>query len=313
MSAQFRMIIRLAVSILLLAGLSPAAFAHPGTGIVEDARGNIYYTDLEQVWRIAPDGSRSVVVPNVHTHELHLDSAGNLYGEHTWYQGEATDRWGWRAWRRSPDGRIAVDVPPTVGVRSDYSFVRDSAGNMYYADSEGYVVRRKPDGARARLSDRKFGDIRSMIVSPGGVVHLIAAGHLWRIEPGGATRRLAAGLSEQLADQPPVPERHRVMGLWGDRRGNVYAAIWGGRKVKRIDPRGRIAVVARSALPWSPSGGMVARDGRLWLLEYSVDNQARVRPADEPRAGRSWLWIGGAALLLAVPAALWWSRRSRPI
>ena len=147
---------------------SGMALAHPGTGIVEDGKGNIYYTDLEQVWRIAPDGSRSVAVPDVHTHELYIDAEDNLHGEHSWYEGEATNRWGWRAWRRSPDGRIAVDVPPTVGVRSDYSFVRDSAGNMYYADSEGYVVRRKPHGARARLSDRKFGEIRSMIVSPGG-------------------------------------------------------------------------------------------------------------------------------------------------
>ena len=298
---------------LLLASFSTAAQAHPGTGIVEDARGNIYYTDLEQVWRVAPDGSRSVVVPDVHTHELHLDSAGNLYGEHTWYEGEATDRWGWRAWRRSPDGRIAVEIPPTAGVRTDYSFVRDSAGNMYYADSGGYVVRRKPGAAGARHSERKFGEIRSMIASPEGVVHLIASDDLWRIEPGGAARRLAAGLSEQLADQPPVPERHRIMGIWSDRRGNVYAAIWGGRMVKRIDPRGRVSVVARSPLPWSPSGGLVAREGRLWLLEYAVDNRARVRPAGEPGARRPWLWLGAAALLLAVPASRWWWRRARPI
>src|SRR5258706_14893452 len=60
---------------LLLAALT--ASAHPPVGIVADARGNIYYSDLAQVWRLSPDGSRTVVVPQVHTHELVLDAAGN--------------------------------------------------------------------------------------------------------------------------------------------------------------------------------------------------------------------------------------------
>ncbi len=289
-----------------------AALAHPGTGIAEDGNGNIYYTDLEQVWRIAPGGTRTVVVSGVHTHELHLDSAGNLHGEHTWYEGEATNRWGYRVWRRSPDGEIANVVPPTAGFRTDYSFVRDAVGNMYSADPEGRVVRRSPDGSKARLSERRFGEIRSILASPDGAVHLIAGGDLWRIERDGAARRLASRLSEQVASQPFVDERHRIMGLWDDRQGNVYAAIWGGQKVKKIDPEGRVTVAARSTFPWSPSGGLVARDGRLWLLEYSVDNAVRIRPADGARNGRLWLWIGGAALLLAAPFLVWrWLRARR--
>ncbi|HEY5722483.1 MAG TPA: hypothetical protein VIT45_09185 [Allosphingosinicella sp.] len=301
----------LAAALLLLAAFP--AIAHPGTGIVEDAKGNIYYTDLEQVWRLAPDGSRTIVVPAVHTHELFIDSEDNLYGEDAWYEGEATDRWGWRAWRRSPDGRIANVVPPTRGSRTDYSFVRDSAGNMYSADSEGRIVRRSPDGTRVRLSARKFGEVRAILASPDGVLHFIAAGDLWRMEPGGAARRLASGLSEQIASQPFVDERHRIMGLWGDREGNVYAAVWGGRKVKRIDPLGRVTVAVRSDSPWSPSGGLVARDGRLWLLEYSVDNAVRIRPAEEQRTGGLWPWIGGAALLLAAPLLAWRWLRARHI
>lgn len=308
---QIRLIAWLATAILLLAAL-PAA-AHPGTGIVEDAQGNIYYTDLEQVWRLAPDGTRTVAVPDVHTHELYLDEAGNLYGEHAWYEGEATHGWGWRAWRRSPDGAIADVVQPTRGFRTHYSFVRDSAGNMYSADSEGFVVRRTPAGTVSRLSAQSFGEVRSMLAGPDGTIHLIAAGTLWRIEPGGAVRKLASGLSEQLASQPFVNERHRVMGLWSDPRGNVYAGIWGGRKVKRIDPRGRVTIAARSTFPWSPSGGLVARDGRLWLLEYSADNAVRVRPADVQANGRLWLWIGGAVLLLAAPLGLWRWRRTRRV
>ena len=32
--------------------------AHPGIGIVKDSKGNIYYTDLKQVWKISSDGSK---------------------------------------------------------------------------------------------------------------------------------------------------------------------------------------------------------------------------------------------------------------
>jgi sugar lactone lactonase YvrE len=300
----------LACLVLLTA---PPALAHPGTGIVEDSKGNIYYTDLERVWRIAPDGSRSVVVPDVHTHELYLDAGDNLYGEHNWYEGEATDRWGYRIWRRSANGRIANVVPPTRGFRTGYSFVRDSSGNMYWADSDGYIVKKGPGGAKARLSDRRFGDVRSLLASPDGLVHLIARGELWRIGPDGAVRKMASGLSEQVASQPFVNERHRIMGLWSDGRGNVYAAVWGGQKVKKIDPQGRVTVAARSTFPWSPSGGLFARDGRLWLLEYSVTNEVRVRPADERRAGQLYLWIGGAVLLLAAPVLAWRWRRAKRV
>jgi streptogramin lyase len=45
-------------------------WGHPGIGIVEDSNGGVFYTDLKQVWRIDPAGNKSVVVRNVHTHEL---------------------------------------------------------------------------------------------------------------------------------------------------------------------------------------------------------------------------------------------------
>jgi hypothetical protein len=67
-----------------------AAYAHPGIGIVVDSRGNVFYTDLQQVWRLAPDGKLEVAVPGVHAHELCLDASDNLYGEHLWYEGDRT-------------------------------------------------------------------------------------------------------------------------------------------------------------------------------------------------------------------------------
>jgi len=36
--------------------ISVLGIAHPGIGIVKDSKGNIFYTDLKQVWKISPDG-----------------------------------------------------------------------------------------------------------------------------------------------------------------------------------------------------------------------------------------------------------------
>lgn len=51
--------------VVLLAG-APAQ-AHPGSGIVQDGRGNIFFTDLKQVWKITPDGQKSVTPPIIFT------------------------------------------------------------------------------------------------------------------------------------------------------------------------------------------------------------------------------------------------------
>jgi streptogramin lyase len=305
---------RLCIWFLALLGFLAAmpAAAHPGTGIVRDEHGNIYYTDLAQVWRVAPDGTRTIAVPDVHTHEVYLDRDGNLYGEHVWYEGEATDRYGSRVWRRSPGGRIEDVVPATTGFRRDYSFVRDAAGTMYWADG-GRVWKRPAGSPTAIASEARFGDIRSMTVGPTGTVHLIDGEDLVAIAPGGKARRVAASLAERTILQPFVNAHHRVMGLWGDPEGNIYVAVWGGQLVKKVDPAGRVSVAARSTFPWSPSGGMVAPDGRLWLLEYSVTNQVRIRPADEARSGQLYLWLTGALALLALPvlAIRAWRRRRR--
>jgi hypothetical protein len=102
----------LVAGILLLPG---AARAHPGVGIVIDSRGNIYYTDLKQVWRIATDGSKSVVVPSVQTHELCFDAQDNLFGEHLCYEGDKTGKWGHRIWQLSSSGKVSPVMPPKEG------------------------------------------------------------------------------------------------------------------------------------------------------------------------------------------------------
>src|SRR5436190_23089468 len=145
-------------SILLLVAVElvavSSAHAHPGVGIVQDSRGNIYYTDLKQVWKLAEGGKKSVAVPNVHTHELCLDNDDNLLGEHLWYEGDATKKWGHRVWRLTKEGALSDLIPAREGFLNDYSFVRDRPGNMYWVDfhERAIIKKRSPDGQIAVLA-----------------------------------------------------------------------------------------------------------------------------------------------------------------
>jgi len=265
-----------------VAAAAPAA-AHPAVDVVIDSRGNVYYSDLKQVWMLAPDGTHTVAVPGVHTHELFVDADDTLFGEHLWYEGEATDRWGHRVWKRTRDGVISEVVPPTAGFRTEYSFDRDGAGNHYFAcTAEGTmgrdrteVRRRAPDGTVAVVA-RGFRSIGWMHASPDGTVLLIDRPAVKRITPGGRVTTLVADANRRvlpaLAD-----ERHDLMGVWPGRSGEVFVARSRTREVLRIAPDGAVSTVSVSPVGWAPSGGIVAADGTQWVLEYSTANSFRVR------------------------------------
>jgi len=79
--------------------------AHPSIAIVKDSKGNIYYSDLGQVWKIG-GGKKSIAVANVHTHELFIDVNDNLVGEHLWYDGDASGKFYHYLWRLEKNGKL---------------------------------------------------------------------------------------------------------------------------------------------------------------------------------------------------------------
>ena len=268
---------RLFAALLLLVP-GATALAHPSVSVVIDSHGAVYYSDLHDVWRISPDGTRSIVVPNVHSHELVLDSVDNLYGEHLWYEGETINKWDYYVWRRSPDGRVQTIYGPKREFRTDYSFVRDAAGNHYWAErgARTTIRQRTPDGVERGIATGPFTDIRWMAARPDGTIFLIDDGRLVRIGSDGATREIVHDLTARSLSRALVERRHSVLGLYPDERGNVYVAVYGAGKVVRVDEGGHVATVATSTMPWSPSG-VAVRNGTLYVLEFSVDNRARLR------------------------------------
>jgi hypothetical protein len=266
------------IALLMLA--VSTLYAHPGVGILPDSRGNVFYTDLAQVWKIAPSGAKTVAVPSVHTHELYIDADDNLFGEHLWNEG---DRWRHRVWRLSPDGSLSEVVPARDGFLSDDSLVRDRAGNHYWADRGEKIVikRRTANGQITTHASADFRDVSWITSAPSGTLYLIDRGELRRISTEGTVSTLVAKLSSHSPPPSAVTEKNYHMGLWTDSAENVFVAVGREQLVLRIDHAGKVSIAARSPGTWSPSGGMFDHDGNLWLLEYSPTNTVRVRRIDQ--------------------------------
>lgn len=106
--------------------------------------------------------------------------------------------------------------------------------------------------------------------------HLVDSMDVVEVRPNGAIRTVAKNLSAPLI-RSEGSERHRVMGIWVGRDGNIYVADHAGRMVKGVTLQGHISVVLRSPWPRSPAGGTFDRDGKLWVLEDTPLTSVRAR------------------------------------
>ncbi len=261
--------------ILLLFLLVPVlAQAHPGIGIVRDSKGNIYYTDLIHVWRISPDGKKSIVVREVHTHELCLDRADNLFGEDLRNSGEVSDRWYHSLWKRTRAGQMITVEAARLGFRNDWGFAQDRFGNQYWIyheeDGTSLIRRCTVGGTVSTLTpDAAIGHVNWVSVSEDGkLLYLAGDRDLYTMTQNGHVETLMPDDNRG---------RHTLMGMHVQADGSLYLADYGQQAIKKISKDGMVTVVATTDDPWSPSGVCAAPDGTLWILEYSTQNQARVR------------------------------------
>jgi len=103
-----------AAAVILI--LTTAALGHPATGIVVDRKGQVYFSDLETIWKLDPNRKLSVFRPGVsgrHVHELTIDDQDNIYGEDVSYEA-ATKKWISDVWKMTPEGALTYIVAPTT-------------------------------------------------------------------------------------------------------------------------------------------------------------------------------------------------------
>ena len=272
-----------AIAFFLFIGMinTSSVFAHPGTGIVMDSKGNVFYTDLVHVWKISTEGDVSIAVEDVHTHQLYLDSDDNLYGEHVWYNGEARDTWSYYVWCLSSTGELEQTVPPTEEFPVNNTLVRDLEGSMFYSEKDGdhdLLMKETLGGVISTHSEHKFRDIRWIQYSEDdNNLYVVDYLGLKRVSADGSVTILSENLRESGRAFAGVRDMHYVMGTWTDDRNQAYVAVYGGKKVNRFNSEGDIESVYESPSFWSPCGGLIAPVGSMWVMEFSNRNNTRVK------------------------------------
>jgi hypothetical protein len=246
--------------------------AHPGIGIRKDKNGNIYYTDLKQVWKITSDGKKTIVVPGVHTHELLMDIEGNLFGEHLWYNGEKENTWGHYLWRLNPDGHVEKIKDDTEGFLENYGFLMDSSGNMYWIERWKITRFKKktPAGVITTIAEGNFKGTLWQYVSPSGDLYFVCDNDLYTIPSNGQPKKIALQVSTDKS----------AMGIWTDKDGKVYFADFSSSSVKYLDADGGVKTLVKTDFPWGPTGGVFDDKGNLWLLEGTRTNEVRAVKID---------------------------------
>ncbi|WP_297693298.1 hypothetical protein [uncultured Eudoraea sp.] len=266
--------------------------AHPGVGIVMDSKGNVFYTDLSHVWKISNNGELSIAVKNVHTHELYIDEEDNLYGEHEWYEGEATDKWGNYVWCLGNDGIFEKTIQDVEGFLDDNTLVRDNENSTYWAEKTGdheLLIKQTSSGDRLSVTEHTFTDIRWMHYSKHDN-NLYVVDHLKikKVTLEGDVTVVSDALKESGISFGGVEDRHYIFGLWSDQEMNLYVAVYGAGKVKKISPDGEITTIFQSNTFWAPAAGLIAPDGTHWIMEFSKRNRTRVRKI--PRDGKHTIY-----------------------
>ena len=267
--------------------LTAAAFAnaHPPTGIVVDRHGRVYFSDLETIWKIEPDGRIALFrdgVPGRHVHELFIDSAGNVYGSDISYD-PATQKYTGSVWKMSPSGELSWLQQPTDNAKPGISNLIDRAGNMYSIDQNNHtktrtlLLRRAPDGAVTTLAGgayghadgkgaaAKFSSVGALTIAPDGNIYLTDGTSVRKVTMDGTVATIARNL--EVTTSEDSQGTGGLTGLSVDGSGNVYVADPGRRRLLRVKPDGKVEGVYRGEPPYFPNGVYSAADGSIFVLE----------------------------------------------
>ena len=260
--------------------------AHPGIGIVKDSKGNIYYTDLQKVWKIT-NGNRAVIIPDVHTHELYVDNNDNLYGEGGYYD-EKSSKFYHYLWVYRANGKIDTVIGMKEAyVHQDFSLARDKSGNEYYVKrflvphtDTIHIYRKSPGKTETIFATGNFKNVNWLHPQDDGGLLYVVNNAIYRVDSSGNISLV----KDQVGNEKPSfkfsGNNITMWGVWQDNAKNIYAAVFSDQAVKKIDANGNIKIVYKSSGNWAPLSGVFDNNNRLWVLEGSDKNDVRVSLAE---------------------------------
>jgi sugar lactone lactonase YvrE len=243
--------------------------AHPGSGIVVDRQGNIYFVDTGSgLWKIDPLGKLTrLSAPAYHWMAIDIDSRLAAVRLPYFPQGQATVA------RDSGDSRILVSSDFPIAVAPD--------GALYYPwlgpAERVQIFRLAPAGAatvfKTLPSRTERGPLRwlnGIAAATDGSIYFTEDTAIRRITPQGELTTVVSEL--RLSDCSPTPGVGPELGPYFrgldiDKQGNVYVAATGCGVVLKIAADRRVSSVLRTMSPWSPTAVAISGSD-LYVLEY---------------------------------------------
>jgi len=279
------------------------ALAHPGTGLVINERGQVFFAGLNdrpRYW-ILTISNEGKVVPFVEdqrlsaVHHLAIDQDGNLFA--------ASDTDG-VVWKIAPDKSIR-QLGIQVGRWGD-PFARDSRGNFFTVSdaSASQITKIDPQGKVTPLADSdagyadgkgeqaKFGPLHScsMYCGPDGSLYLTERSRIRKVAPDGTVSTLAGGRERGFVDGQGNQARFNgLAGVAVDAQGRVYVADESNQRIREISPDGSVVTLAGSGRKGAadgpalqaeferPFGVAVGPTGDVWVSEYPQAKGYRIR------------------------------------
>ncbi len=293
---------------LLFAGLlglaSHTALSHPSAGIVIDAQGSVFFSDLSRgLFKISPEGTLTKFGAEG-GHYLALD----LKGSFSSVEFEKSPHWPRWFKRRTPIG-----ARPTLIADGGSPLVVAPDGNLYYICNDEQMV---PGGVQlARLTPRgqetlvspglvritgEMGSIKGLAVAPHDSLFIAYSKAVFRVARDGTITTLLNPVVVPECDVRAeatlgAPSLH---GLVADASGTLYLAATGCACVIKITPDKKVTTVLKSERPWAPSGVTLHGDD-LYVLEH-VNPDSNEHEAWQPRV-RKMTRDGKVTTLATLP------------
>lgn len=273
-------VVRIFICLVICVLFGTKASAHPGSGIVINKKGEIFFTDTGQgVWKIDKQG-KLTYLPSSRFHWLTLDEIGNF--------AESTKNFGEWFEKVTPQSSKSVLI-----MCSDFPLVVGKDGNIYYADtrpSSTKIIRRTPDGKESVLASNKiFEFISGIATGADGSLYITEASNanantIRKITMNGTISIIATFVGKSGNDLPLETVPSYCRGLAVDSMGTIYVAATGSRSVLKITPQGEVTTILQTTSFWTPTGVAVFH-GEVYVLEWHdvTHENLEVRSAWIPR------------------------------
>jgi hypothetical protein len=256
--------------------------AHPGTGIVVDRLGNVYFVDMVSgVWKAEPSGALTHI-PGPGFHWLALDE-GNALAATQLPHGSAGDI-------------VRLGTKPTLVLSSDVPIAIGAGGALYYPVRRPslQLVRMQSSGETtilatpgARPGSGPLREINDIALGPNGSLYFTENDAVRRIDVGGRVATVADHVSTARCASVKGIERESLpllRGLSVDANGTIFVAATGCGSVLKVTSAGAVSTVFQGDGEWSPTG--IALSGTdVYVVEF-LGAGSDDRPSMVPRVRR---------------------------